>query len=142
MSADPILVAEGEKGSYLISQKDEELLVHFLQISSEWFVLQSTDPATEEEEVDLGPDLKGTRKPTTASEYRLVRWTGENIEIIEPECTENILAIEGVEGGDGTCVFASVDKLRKAAANYIEALNDGSVLADADVLRPWQDSKK
>ncbi|MEL1251124.1 hypothetical protein [Aurantiacibacter gilvus] len=133
---EPIQIsAFGAGVSYRVSQGDESQEIYFLLIEGSWYVAQITDPLEEPEVVALGPDLEGTRTPTNLSVYRIMHWSGEVLQIYEPECDEDLAKIPGIEVSDATCLIGGLDALALAASEFTTAIETGEATAEYDALR-------
>ena len=135
-SDEPIVISAADGQAFEIAQGERSDLHYAIAIGEDFYLVQFVDAVKKPQPIDLGPDLKGTRKPTQISAYFLINWDGEEIALFEPECRDDILGMKGVEGDATACVFGDLEDLKGAASAYIEDFSKSS--KGVDVLKPWE----
>ncbi|KEO99093.1 hypothetical protein EH32_04530 [Erythrobacter litoralis] len=127
-------ISKGAGMAYEIGADGRSESFYFMEVSPEWFVFQFSDPVKEEKEIRYGSEegQKGKRKPTGISGYQFIRWRDGRIETIEPVCTKEVAAVEGVKGDEKVCSFETFEQLKGSAKIFAAAVDAGEIQAKVD----------
>ena len=136
---EPVVVAAIEHGQYSLKQGDQSFVVYFMEVGDGWYVNQMTDPVKEEKAVDFSGDgsLVATRKPTTLTSYRLVKWADGNLILHNSDCHEELDGISGLERKNKTCLINDLEALKTTSNMLAEGIDSGKIHDEFEVLRPW-----